>query len=479
MEPARPPLTPRGWRRLHAAERGGPTPGRFRCRAEMRRRRTPRSEEADPSGDAPPDARRARVRAPAGPLDPLDGLARVLQGDAIVRRLEIAALDREHASRLHRLGEIAGDGTGTRRHCERRFGRAGPESVKLSWSITSLMLPSMSGSRSREMQAGRRAGLVATHEDAHPIARIAGFRRTTLRRPLLLIGNLGFGPLAVRARHRGNPQAQNENTCRRQPHLIPSRRKRVVRRLNATHRECPRKLNGATRGLPGAASTSPAQSHSRIVKLLTETSLVGRSATGRDGRRSRVFLQPCSMRTSSRLHLLWAAGISYPRRDDQTTQDRERQRQDAARLPLRPHRADRTQLRPRVPPGPEPKRMLALGVFCGKYMTDCRKRVPRQLVHTRPALARAGDCSLNCFGVDASQPLSVWRRKGWIHPDDPRGWFQWYCRYYMGRRLPDEDARQIRRWMAMRRHVAQIGALRARRSDVPTPPAPGPAALGL
>jgi hypothetical protein len=39
------------------------------------------------------------------------------------------------------------------------------------------------------------------------------------------------------------------------------------------------------------------------------------------------------------------------------------------------------------------------------------------------------DKSLNYFGVDASQPLAEWKRKGWIHPDDPRGWFQWYCRY--------------------------------------------------
>jgi hypothetical protein len=92
-----------------------------------------------------------------------------------------------------------------------------------------------------------------------------------------------------------------------------------------------------------------------------------------------------------------------------------------------------------------PKEMLALGVFCGKYMTDCRNEFPA-----------SRDCSLNYFGVDASQSLSVWRDKRWIHADDPRGWFQWYCRYYMGRRMPQEDARQIRRWKAIRRHVAQI-----------------------
>jgi len=103
-----------------------------------------------------------------------------------------------------------------------------------------------------------------------------------------------------------------------------------------------------------------------------------------------------------------------------------------------------------------PAQMLRLGVFCGKYMTDCGREFPKSWF-ARAKLAKTGrDCSLNYFGVDASQPLSVWRQKGWIYPDDPRGWFQWYCRYYMGRRIPAEDARQIRRWKAIRRHVRQV-----------------------
>jgi len=103
-----------------------------------------------------------------------------------------------------------------------------------------------------------------------------------------------------------------------------------------------------------------------------------------------------------------------------------------------------------------PKQMLRLGVFGGKYMTDCRREFPKSWFERAKLSPDRKDVSLNFFGVDASQSLSEWRRKGWIHKDDPRGWFQWYCRYYLGRRLPEEDGRQIRRWKAMRRHAAQI-----------------------
>jgi len=103
-----------------------------------------------------------------------------------------------------------------------------------------------------------------------------------------------------------------------------------------------------------------------------------------------------------------------------------------------------------------PKDMLRLGVFGGKYMTDARDEFPESWFAGAKLSPRGHDDRLNYFGVNASQSLSVRRRNGWIHPDDPRGWFQWYCRYYFGRRMPDEDKRQIGRWSAMRRHVSQI-----------------------
>jgi hypothetical protein len=110
---------------------------------------------------------------------------------------------------------------------------------------------------------------------------------------------------------------------------------------------------------------------------------------------------------------------------------------------------------PRFKPQLTPKEMLELGVFGGKYMTDCQDEFPKSWFTKAKLSPKKHDPKLNFFGVNASQPLSVWRAKGWISPEDPRGWFQWYCRYYMGRRGPD-DERQIKRWIGIRRHLAQI-----------------------
>jgi len=110
---------------------------------------------------------------------------------------------------------------------------------------------------------------------------------------------------------------------------------------------------------------------------------------------------------------------------------------------------------PNFKPQLTPKEMLEMGVFGGKYMTDCKKEFPASWFKYAKLCPQKHDPKLNFFGVNASQSLAMWRKKGWIHPDDPRGWFQWYCRYFMGRRCPD-DERQIRRWKAMKRHIIQV-----------------------
>ena len=102
-----------------------------------------------------------------------------------------------------------------------------------------------------------------------------------------------------------------------------------------------------------------------------------------------------------------------------------------------------------------PKEILELGAFGGKYMTDCRGEFPKSWFKKAKLSPESKNPKLNYFGIDASQPLKVWQKKGWINPQDPRGWFQWYCRYFMGRRTVD-DERQIKRWKAIKRHVAQV-----------------------
>lgn len=113
---------------------------------------------------------------------------------------------------------------------------------------------------------------------------------------------------------------------------------------------------------------------------------------------------------------------------------------------------------PRFKPMLTPKEMLTLGVFGGVYMRDSTKEFPKSWfanAKLQKENVYKRDPKLNFFGVNASQSLQEWQKKGWIREQDPRGWFQWYCRYYMGRRSVD-DERQIKRWVNMRRHLSQI-----------------------
>ena len=111
---------------------------------------------------------------------------------------------------------------------------------------------------------------------------------------------------------------------------------------------------------------------------------------------------------------------------------------------------------PDFTPDLTPQEMLELWVFWGLYFGDMPDEFPLEWwKNAKLSTDKKSHKELNFFGVHASQPLSIWREKLWIHTDDPRGWFQWYCRYYMGRRHED-DERQIKRWKMMTRHIAQI-----------------------
>jgi hypothetical protein len=111
---------------------------------------------------------------------------------------------------------------------------------------------------------------------------------------------------------------------------------------------------------------------------------------------------------------------------------------------------------PEFKPELSPKKLLELGIFGGKYMTDCGAEFPEEWYKNARLSPEKRDPDINYFKLNASLPLKVWQEKGWIYHEDPRGWFQWYCRYYMGRRIPEEDKRQIKRWKAMKRHIGAI-----------------------
>lgn len=116
-----------------------------------------------------------------------------------------------------------------------------------------------------------------------------------------------------------------------------------------------------------------------------------------------------------------------------------------------------------------PETMLKAGVFSGKYMNDCKKEFPREW-YENGKFSKKGDVSLNQFKVKSRLSLPEWRRRGWIIDPDVRGWFQWWCRYYMGRRITDVDSKNIARWKAYKRHVAQvrINAIKQNKRGDPT-----------
>lgn len=126
------------------------------------------------------------------------------------------------------------------------------------------------------------------------------------------------------------------------------------------------------------------------------------------------------------------------------------------RLTAEPGKDFDPMFRPELTPG----EMLAAGVFEGKYLNDCQDEYPYEWFEdsTLRRVTDGGppDTSLNEFGVGSRLPLHEWRVRGWIVPPDPRGWFQWYCRYWIGRRIGDVDAKQIARWRSFARHRGQI-----------------------
>ena len=106
-----------------------------------------------------------------------------------------------------------------------------------------------------------------------------------------------------------------------------------------------------------------------------------------------------------------------------------------------------------------PKEMLELGVFGGWYFKGDVEEYPESWFNKAQISKDGFDIKLNYFQVSSGQSMSVWKEKSWITPEDPLGWFQWYCRYSLGRRLHKVDVFQIKRWRSFGpRHIGGIKA---------------------
>lgn len=118
---------------------------------------------------------------------------------------------------------------------------------------------------------------------------------------------------------------------------------------------------------------------------------------------------------------------------------------------------------PNFGPTYTPEELLEMGVFGGKYFNDIKDKYPKDIFKNAKMVNRneKQNKELNYFGVLAGQPLSTWKEKGWISEHDSHGWLEWYFNYYYGRRIPEEDSRQIRRWyLTVSRHTGQIKSVK-------------------
>ena len=108
-------------------------------------------------------------------------------------------------------------------------------------------------------------------------------------------------------------------------------------------------------------------------------------------------------------------------------------------------------------PSLRPKEMLAFGVFGGWYFGKDIAEYPKEWFKDAKISKNGFNVQLNFFKVQSGQSGTIWKSKGWITPEDPLGWFQWYCRYFMGRRISDIDQIQIGRWRSFGpRHRAAV-----------------------
>ena len=106
-------------------------------------------------------------------------------------------------------------------------------------------------------------------------------------------------------------------------------------------------------------------------------------------------------------------------------------------------------------PNLSPKEIIRLGSFGGIYFYDEGGRIDINYkefpsdwfdgLEESFYLSKKYNRKINFFKIKSGLSQEDWEEKGWINKQDPRGWFQWYCRYYVGRRT-DDDERQIKRW---------------------------------